>query len=51
MNMVPWSELDETPEGLVTLRGSPFTGLAIQKWPDGRVHAHNEYVNGVQHGA
>ena len=43
-------ELWHDDEGRMLLRGRPFTGIAVDYWPNGTKASEVSYENGVQHG-
>lgn len=49
-NRVAWDDLDVGAEEELTWNGQPFTGVAEEHDPAGRVRAETEYVMGVRHG-
>ncbi len=52
MDRVPYEQLDDHPDAtdLCTLHGEPFTGVAYDVWPDGRLSAEWSFRNGEKWG-
>lgn len=47
---VDFEELDLGDEQLIVWKGQPFTGIAIEFFPNGRLQSEVPHLNGVRHG-
>ena len=50
MPRVDFDELDLGDEQLITWKGQPFTGVAIEFFPDGTLCSEVPHLDGVRHG-
>lgn len=47
---VDFDELDLGDDQLITWKGQPFTGVAVEFFPDGRACSEVPHLNGLRHG-
>jgi hypothetical protein len=47
---VDWDELELSNDLLILWKGQPFTGFAVEFYPDGRLASEVMHVDGMKHG-